>query len=40
MRNVAQSDDAYLAAVTPLLDGLYRWSQDQLANPGKPARPE
>jgi hypothetical protein len=40
MRNVAQSDDAYLAAITPLLDGLYRWGQDQLANPGKPARPE
>jgi len=40
MRNVAESDEAYLAAVTPLLDGLYRWCQDQLTNPGKPARPE
>ena len=40
MRNVAQSDDAYLAAVTPLLDGLYRWCQDQLANPGKGKRTE
>lgn len=35
MRKLAQSDDAYLAAVTPLLDGLYQWCQDQLANPGK-----
>jgi hypothetical protein len=40
MRNVAQSDDAYLAAVTPLLDGLYRWCHDQLANPGKGKRTE
>ena len=38
MRKVAQSDAAYLAAVTPLLDGLYQWCQDQLASPGKAAR--
>ena len=35
MRKVAQSDDAYLAAVMPLLDGLYQWCQDQLASPGR-----
>lgn len=38
MRKRAETDDAYLAAVTPLLDGLYQWCQDQLASPGKPAR--
>jgi hypothetical protein len=40
MRKLATSDDAYLAAVTPLLDGLYQWCQDQLASPGKSARSE
>ncbi|MHB8646103.1 MAG: chromate resistance protein ChrB domain-containing protein [Thermomicrobiales bacterium] len=35
MRKRAESDEAFLAAVMPLLDGLYQWCQDQLANPGK-----
>lgn len=38
MRNVAETDEAYLAAITPLLDGLYRWAQDQLAMPSKAVR--
>jgi len=35
MRKRAASDEAFLAAMMPLLDGLYQWCQDQLAQPGK-----
>jgi hypothetical protein len=35
MRRRAETDEAFLAAVTPVLEGLYQWCQDQLANPGK-----
>jgi hypothetical protein len=34
MRKLAQTDEEYLTRVTPLLDGLYQWCQDQLAQPG------
>lgn len=37
MRKVAESDEAFLTAIMPVLDGLYQWCQDQLANPGKAA---
>ena len=37
MRKRAQSDTEYLAAIMPLLDGLYQFCQDQLANPGSRA---
>jgi hypothetical protein len=38
MRKRAETDDDYLAAVMPVIDGLYQWCQDQLANPGRAAR--
>lgn len=34
MRKQAQTDEEYLAVIMPLLDGLYQFCQDQLANPG------
>lgn len=37
IRKRAQTDEEYLAAITPVLDGLYQWCQDQLANPGSRA---
>ncbi len=41
VRKRAQTDEEYLAAITPLLDGLYQFCQDQLANPAaRAARPE
>lgn len=38
MRKVAQTDEEYLAAITPVIAGLYQWCQDQLANPGAGSR--
>ena len=40
MRKRAQSDQEFLAAILPLLDGLYQFCQDQLANPGSRAARE
>ncbi len=34
VRKQAQTDEDYLVTITPLLDGLYQFCQDQLANPG------
>ena len=36
IRKACATDDAYLAAITPVLDGLYLFCQDLLAAPGKP----
>lgn len=40
IRKVTDSDEAFLAAITPVLDGLYQFCQDQLAMPGKGAARE
>ena len=34
IRKRAKTDEEYLTAIMPLLDGLYQFCQDQLANPG------
>lgn len=38
IRNVAATDDEFIAMITPVLDGLYRFCQDQLKNPGTAPR--
>ena len=40
IRKVATTDEAFIAAITPVLDGLYQFCQDQLANPGANAARE
>jgi hypothetical protein len=40
MRKLAQTDQEYLAGIMPVLDGLYQWCQDQLAQPGSRAARE
>jgi hypothetical protein len=40
MRKLAKTDQEYLLGITPLLDGLYQWCQDQLAQPGSRAARE
>ena len=40
MRRLAKTDQEYLLGITPLLDGLYQWCQDQLAQPGSRAARE
>lgn len=37
MRKTIEGDDAYIARMLPLLDGLYQFCQDQLAQPGRGA---
>jgi hypothetical protein len=37
IRKLASSDQEFIAALLPMLDGLYQWCQDQLANPGRAA---
>ena len=40
VRKCAQTDAEYLAAIMPLLDGLYQFCQGQLTNPGSRAARE
>ncbi len=40
IRKVTTTDAEFIAAITPVLDGLYQFCQDQLANPGVSASRE
>lgn len=37
IRKWAKTDDEFLAAIMPVIEGIYQFCQDQLASPGKPA---